>query len=202
MTRNSSRLAATVGGRSRARRLVLVTSTLALFTAASIQAAAKSQSDVPVTVSESDGIYSVAAAFVVPQPASVVVAALTDYSQIPTFMPEVRRSDVLERSDEYTVVEQEAVARFMMFSRRVHLVLEVREARGTIRFRDRCGKSFARYEGTWTLAEHAGRTHVIYQLSAQPSFEVPEFLLKRLLKRDAGDMIERLKAEIVARADR
>jgi hypothetical protein len=26
--------------------------------------------------------------------------------------------------------------------------------------RDRCGKSFARYEGTWTIAEKAGSTHI------------------------------------------
>jgi len=41
---------------------------------------------------------------------------------------------------------------------------------------------------------------VTYELSAKPSFDVPEFLLKRLLKRDASQMIERLKAEVAARA--
>jgi len=202
MTRNSGRMAVRVGGRSRARRLLVVSCALALLAAPSIQATGDPRSDVPVTVIESGGVYTVDAAFSVPQPAAIALAALTDYAQIPRFMPEVRRSDVLERSDEYTVVEQEAVARFMMFSRRVHLVLEVREAPGTIRFRDRCGKSFLRYDGVWTLAEEGGRTLVTYQLSAQPSFDVPGFLLKRLLKRDANDMIERLKAEIVARADR
>jgi hypothetical protein len=35
----------------------------------------------------------------------------------------------------------------MMFSKRVHLVLEIHEENWTIRFRDRCGKSFARHEG-------------------------------------------------------
>jgi hypothetical protein len=115
-------------------------------------------------------------------------------------MPEVLTSNVLERTDDGVVVEQEAIARFMMFSKRVHLVLELREDRGTIRFRDRCGKSFARYEGIWTIVERDGSTHITYELSAKPSFDIPEFLLKRLLKRDANQMIERLKAEIGARA--
>lgn len=55
-------------------------------------------------------------------------------------------STVLGRTAAYTVIEQEALARFMMFSKRIHLVLEVREHAGTIRFRDRCGQSFSRYE--------------------------------------------------------
>jgi hypothetical protein len=37
----------------------------------------------------------------------------------------------------------------------------------------------------WTLAERDGRTHVTYELAANPSFDVPKFLLKRLIKRDA-----------------
>ena len=191
--------AAKLGGRSGARRLV-VTVGLIVFSAAALPATAVPQNDPRVTVTKDNGVYSVAATFTVPQAGSFALAALTDYAQIPRFMPEVRTSNVLERGDDRAVVEQEAVARFMMFSKRVHLVLEVQEDRGTIRFRDRCGKSFARYEGVWTIAERDGRAHVTYELSAKPSFDVPEFLLKRLLKRDASQMIERLKAEIESRA--
>ena len=158
------------------------------------------QDDTIVNVNESGGLFRVAAAFTVPQAASFARAALTDYRQIPRFMPEVRTSQVLERGDDRTVVEQEVVARFMMFSKRVHLVLEVQDGGAAIRFKDRCGKSFAHYEGMWTLAERDGRTHITYELAANPSFDVPEFLLKRLLKRDASQMIERLKTEIAARA--
>jgi ribosome-associated toxin RatA of RatAB toxin-antitoxin module len=199
MFRNISSIAGDVGGRAGARRLVYM---VALVTLAAVvmPTIGHAQNGPPVTVTEDNGIYTVAATFTVPQSASFALAALTDYAQIPQFMPEVRTSNVLERVGDRAVVEQEAVARFMMFSKRVHLVLEVHEARGTIRFRDRCGKSFARYEGMWTIAERDGTTRVTYELSAKPSFDVPEFLLKRLLKRDASQMIERLKAEIGARA--
>jgi ribosome-associated toxin RatA of RatAB toxin-antitoxin module len=156
--------------------------------------------DAAVTVNQSGGLYRVAAAFTVPQPASLVRVALTDYPEIPRFMPEVRRSTVLERGDNRTVVEQEAVATFMIFSKRIHLVLEVREGGAVIQFTDRCGKSFTRYEGRWTLAERHAVTYVTYELTARPAFDVPEFLLKRLVKRDAIQMIARLKTEIAARA--
>jgi hypothetical protein len=89
----------------------------------------------------------------------------------------------------------------MMFSKRVHLVLEVSEDGNTIRFRDRCGRSFKTYEGAWILTQTNAATTVAYRLSAKPSFEVPGFVLKRLLKRDAAAMIDRLKAEIIGRAD-
>ncbi len=96
------------------------------------------------------------------------------------------------------MVEQEAVARFLMFSRRMHLVLEVKEASSTIEFHDRCGQSFERYEGAWSMAEKDGQTRVAYRLTAKPSFDVPDWLLSRLLKRDAAQMIARLQAQILA----
>ena len=199
MFRNIGRVVGHVGGRAGVRRLV-VTVALAAFSAVTGPAIVFAQNDPLVSVTEDNGIYNVSATLTVPQAGSFALATLTDYAQIPRFMPEMRTSTVLERVDNRAVVEQEAVARFMMFSKRVHLVLEVHEDRGTIRFRDRCGESFTRYEGMWTIAERDGKTHVTYDLSANPSFDVPEFLLKRLLKRDASQMIERLKAEIDSRA--
>ena len=113
-----------------------------------------------MSVTEEDGVYHVAATFTIPEPASVAHATLTDYPHIPRFMPEVRVSQVRERSVDRIVVEQEAVARFMMFQKRVHLVLEIQEAPGSVRFVDRCGQSFARYEGAWIIAERDGATRI------------------------------------------
>jgi ribosome-associated toxin RatA of RatAB toxin-antitoxin module len=186
---------ATTGGRRRARRC-LATAWIAV---AAATASAAGAADPQVSVRGDNGTYTVEASFGAAGPAASVIAVLTDYEQIPRFMPDVRRSNVLERADGLTIVEQEAVAKLMMFSKRIHLILEVRERDGIIRFRDRCGKSFATYEGGWTITEREGRTAIVYQLTAKPSFDVPEFLLKRLLKRDARQMIERLQAEMAAR---
>ena len=153
-----------------------------------------------IAVTKAAGVYRVTAVFTVPSRAGTVAAVLTDYERIPEFMPDVKTSQVLERTESGLLVEQEAAAKFMMFSKRIHLVLDVSEDRGTIRFRDRCGKSFAQYEGVWRLSGGGDTTTVVYELSAKPSFDVPAFVLKRLLKRDAAAMIERLQNEIVARA--
>ena len=188
---------ARAGGRRRARQWLV---TAAWVVCAAARLPATTAPDAHVMVREDGGVYTVAAAFVVPEPASVAVAVLTDYEKIPRFMPDVRTSNVLERGEGLTVVEQEAVARLMMFSKRIYLVLEIHETSGTIRFRDRCGKSFARYEGAWTITERNGQAAIAYELTATPSFDVPEFLLKRLLKRNAAQMIERLQTEIAARS--
>lgn len=153
-----------------------------------------------LAVREERGTYSVTARFTVDQPAALALVVLTDYERIPRFMPGVRTSTVLERSAGHTVVEQEAVSSIMMFSKRVHLVLEVDEQAEAILFRDRCGRSFARYEGAWRVAAENGHTTITYELTADPSFDIPGFVVKRLLRRDAAQMIDRLKSEIAARA--
>jgi hypothetical protein len=150
-------------------------------------------------VREADGVYDVTTTFVVTGPAAVAKEVLTDYDHIARFMPDVQVSRILERRGTRAVVQQEAVARFMMFSRRVYLTLEIEEEPRVIRFRDRDRRSFERYEGSWRIDGKDGEISIAYALTAKPAFEVPEFLLKRLLKRDAQQMIARLQNEIAAR---
>jgi hypothetical protein len=153
-----------------------------------------------VTVREARGVYAVSARFHVPQPPLVALAVLTDYEHIPRFLPDVTSSVVRERSASGAVVEQEAVSRMMMFSKTVYLLLEITEEGTAIRFRDLCGRSFAHYEGAWRVTASGTGSDIGYELTAKPSFDVPEFILKRLLKRDSTRTIERLSAEIAARA--
>jgi carbon monoxide dehydrogenase subunit G len=187
------------GGRPRVRRPFVVA---ALLLAATAGVPAAGTEPGPISVRGDRGVYHVAATFSTAQPVAVAHAVLTDYERIPRYMPDVQRSRVLERGLDRAVIEQEAVARVLFFSKRVRLVLEVQEAPATIRFRDRSGASFVRYEGTWTLREQDGRAVIGYELLAEPGFDVPAFVLIRLLKRDAARMIERLQAEIAARAVR
>jgi ribosome-associated toxin RatA of RatAB toxin-antitoxin module len=153
-----------------------------------------------VSVEQANGVYDVRARFIVPQAPSVAFSVLTDFEQIPRFMPDVKSSIVRERTSERVIVEQEAVARMMMFSKRIYLLLDVRTDDQRICFRDSSGRSFTTYEGTWQLSPDDGGTIVRYDLRAVPTFDVPAFLLTRLLKRDATQMIERLRTEIASRA--
>lgn len=187
---------AAAAGRHRARRLFICAALVAMTGGLSLAAP---EGEPQVTVNESAGVYRVAASFSVSAAPTVALAVLTDFERIPRFMPDMKTSNVLERGEEGTLVEQEAIARFMMFSKRVHLKLRVNERDGTIRFRDECGQSFSRYEGLWKITSHGDRTGIESQLGAKPKFDVPAFVLTRLMKRDAMQMIQRLQAEISSR---
>ena len=179
-------------------RLLLAIAGIAVCT----MTAGAAQAPTVAARSAGDGAYAISARFTVPEPAAVVRAVLTDYPNIPRFMPSVRTSRVLERTDDRVRLEQEAVSKFMMFTRTVHLVLDVEEAEGSIRFRDGCHRSFVVYEGSWTITPHAAGTDLVYELTAKPAFSVPGMVLRRLLERDSREMIDGLRAEITARAAR
>ena len=176
----------------------LMAAALSVLLQASLVSAEQSSGN--VTVREEKGVYMVVARFLVDQPASVALTVLTDYEQIPRFMTDVRTSIVRSRGTGWAVVEQEAESRLMMFSKRIHLVLLIEEQPDALIFRDRCGQTFVRYEGAWRLSSEDGHTVITYELTAEPSFDVPGVILKRVLRRDSSRMIVSLQREIAARA--
>ena len=146
------------------------------------------------------GTYQVSAQFSVAAPPAVARAVLTDYAGIPRFLPDVRRSRVVERGEGRALVEQEAVSKFMFFSRRIHLLLDVEEGADVIRFRDQSGLSFTRYEGSWTISPEGQGVELVYELTAAPSFDVPLFVIRKVLGADAREMTQHMRAEMMARA--
>ncbi|MGE0446395.1 MAG: SRPBCC family protein, partial [Vicinamibacterales bacterium] len=78
-----------------------------------------------VIVHEAQGVYRVTAQFAVAAPPEAVLAVLTDYENIPRFMPDVTRSIVRAREPHRAIVEQEAQARVMLFSKTIHLLLDI-----------------------------------------------------------------------------
>lgn len=167
--------------------------TLVVATAISLSA------DPQAVVTEAKGIYTVSAKFAVPQSPEAAIAVLMDYEHLQRFMPDLKKSSVIARTGACVTVAQEAVAAFFPFSKHIYLTLEITETPLALAFRDRSGKSFSQYNGTWQVSKAEGHTVVVYTLVAKPSFSIPEFVLSRLLKRDAGRMITALQKEIAAR---
>ena len=155
-----------------------------------------------VFVREEGGVYRVTARFLVAQAPGEVLAVLTDYERIPRFMPDVKKSLVHSRHAGRAVVEQEAQRRVLMFSKRVHLLLDIQESADALTFVDTSGRSFTEYRGSWRTSTNGPWTQVEYQLDARPAFDVPPFVLMRLLRGDATQMIARLRDEIAARSGR
>jgi len=139
------------------------------------------------------GTFQVEARFHTAASAAAVRTVLTDYANIPRFMPDVRTSEVVGRSEGVTTVRQEAVSQYLFFSKRVSLLLAIDESDTGIRFRDRSGSSFHLYEGAWTIIPRDDGAEVTYVLTARPAFSVPAFVIRKLLDRDARQMIDRLQ---------
>ena len=156
----------------------------------SAEALAQSPDTPVVSVQKIDDAYFVTATFSVPFSAADVHRVLTDYPNIPRFMPDVVTSQVVERQGRHVLVEQEAVSTYLFFSKRVHLMLDIEEAANRIEFRDRDRTSFERYEGAWSLAESGEVTTIGYELTAQPAFRVPGFVFRKLLDRDARTLVD------------
>jgi hypothetical protein len=153
-----------------------------------------------VSVREENGTYFVRAMFDVPETPAIARAVLTDYEGIPRFMSDVKTSVIVERFDGRVLVRQEATSKFTLFSKTIYLLLDISERDSTIRFNDRSGKSFTRYQGTWHFVASGGHTTVTYELAAKPAFSVPGFVIRKLMKSNALEMIADLKREMTARA--
>jgi ribosome-associated toxin RatA of RatAB toxin-antitoxin module len=186
-------------GRDSARAVVFLV--VALLCAGAVRGQS-SAAEPDVTIGRDGEAYTVTARFDVPYPVSTVFDVLSDYEDIPRFMPDIKKSIVHERSDGRTLVEQEAVSRVLLFSKRVYLMLEVERTSDAMRFRDTSGRSFRRYDGSWQVSRQGARTVIDYRLAADPAFSVPQFLIRRLLEREAHETIDRLRAEMAARGIR
>jgi len=178
---------------------LLAVAAATLLASASAGAQTNTSDRMDVDVHEEKGLFTVRAQFLIDRPLSVALEVLTDYENIPRFMPGIRKSVVHQREAGSAVVEQEATSRLLLYSKRVHLVLEIEENDDSVRFRDRCGSSFRRYEGVWRLVPRGDQVAVAYELQAEPAFDVPAFILQGLLSRDARRLIEALRNEIGAR---
>src|SRR5687768_5230915 len=97
---------------------IMLTSVAAL--AVTLAATSASAQQPPASVHETDGEYTVLATFTVPGSARTAREVLTDYENIPRFMPNVRSSVVVHRQDRQVRVEQEAKPHFMLFSKEIY----------------------------------------------------------------------------------
>jgi hypothetical protein len=82
----------------------------------------------------------------------------------------------------YTGSRRRARDYILFFSKRVHLLLEIRQEGGTIRFRDLAAESFTRYKGTWRVSTERGKALVGYERSAAPAFAVAQMRVEAFVQ--------------------
>lgn len=144
-----------------------------------------------------DGSYRVEGRFTVEAPPALVWEVLTDYEGIEAFVSSMRRSRVRERKDGRVLLEQEAAAQVLFFSRTMRVLLDVVERpEEEILFKDLSGEDFEFYRGAWRIEPAEGGTEVRYELRAKRRFRAPEFLAKGVARKTSGTLLEEVLLEI------
>lgn len=126
---------------------------------------------------------------------------LTDYDGLDRFVSSMRESRVTERAGDHLLVEQTAVGRLFLFSRRMTVVLFVHEKPpGSIVFEDVLRKDFVVYRGEWRIEERGELREISYRVTARPAFRVPDLVARGMFGRTVRDLLQQVEAEMVRRA--
>jgi ribosome-associated toxin RatA of RatAB toxin-antitoxin module len=125
---------------------------------------------------------------------------LTNYEQMPEFVPDLERSKVLSRTGNRAIIEQYGVARFLFFSRAIHLIVQVAEEPTSAIDITLVTGDMKVYRCRWemTLVPETGGTRIHYNGKMVPKFYVPGMLGSNIVRRD----IERMMKAVLERLDK
>jgi carbon monoxide dehydrogenase subunit G len=146
-------------------------------------------------------IFEVQGSFDVEASTEIAWDVLTDYENIPTFVSSMKSCHIKEnRTDGTMVIEQTAVGGMFFVSKKVQILLEVKQKADSLEFLDIGRKDFWIYNGNWQVSPTIGGSHITYVLIAQPDFPAPSMLMKTVMKRGARQLLEQVRGEIKRRA--
>jgi ribosome-associated toxin RatA of RatAB toxin-antitoxin module len=151
---------------------------------------------------EKAGVDEVKAAFYVKAEASTAWSVLSDYENIPKFVPTMKKSRIEKRCDDNLLLTQEAEAGFLFITKRVHVLLKVHEIPGrSISFEDVSLKDFCFYQGSWNIQPcDQGGVSVVYELQAKKNFDAP--FAGDYMNGGVKDLITAVQKEIQTRQTR
>jgi hypothetical protein len=155
---------------------------------------------VSLTFEEKDHVDAVNGSFNVGEDPLVAWDVLTDFDHLPKFVGSLKKSHVQESLGPYHfILEQEFEGGFLFITKRVRVVLDVRESLNqTIDFTDTDHRDFAFYEGSWRLVPDPGKgLKVIYTLRAMKNFDSP--FAGDYMRGGIKDLLDAVRKEILRR---
>jgi ribosome-associated toxin RatA of RatAB toxin-antitoxin module len=149
---------------------------------------------------EGEQVFDVTASGTVKASPAVVWKILTDYERMPEFVPDLERTKILSRAGNKATVEQFGRARFLFFSREIHLVVQVVEEPASAIDISLVTGDMKVYRCRWeiTPVPETGGTRINYNGKMVPKFYVPGMLGSNIVRRD----IERMMGAVLERLDR
>lgn len=149
---------------------------------------------------DGEQVFDVTANGTVKAAPAAVWKILTDYERMPEFVPDLERTKVLSRAGNKATVEQFGRARFLFFSRDIHLVVQVVEEPSSAIDISLVTGDMKVYRCRWEIAlvPETGGTRITYNGKMVPKFYVPGMLGSNIVRRD----IERMMGAVLERLDR
>ncbi len=138
---------------------------------------------IPVTLRELVGPPAgVEATCIIPQTLAHVWGVLSDYDHLEKVVPFVTESRVLRRDGDTIMLYQEGRGGLSLFQRRFSVTFRVHETpMREIRFEAFKG-DFTQFTGFWRLEPHADGTLVHHQVSIEPAFYLPRWVMRLVMR--------------------
>ena len=135
-------------------------------------------------------------------PVALIWRVLTDYEQLPRFIPGIDKSVVRLREGSRLLVEHSGEARFLFFSFPIEVTLEVIESPPEWVSSRAVGGNVRRMTGRYDLSPDAahGAVLVRYQGLIEPDFELPPLVGAVAMRRTVEEQFIAMVAEIERRA--
>ena len=153
-----------------------------------------------MVVKAKDGVLRIEARIEGPGTLQEAWQLLTDYEHLPEYMPNVDSSRVVSRTDSSRWVRQVLTSQLVVPWTFIFTLEYVAVAPDELRFRHVEGQ-LKSYEGRWKLTPRGERTAISYQ--ARVTYRlVPGFLAAYIVRRQLGQMMPALVAEMQRRTGR
>jgi len=124
---------------------------------------------------------------------------LTDYDHLADFIPNMRMSRVIARTQRGISLEQKGEARLLLFSYPIEVTLAVTETPYSKVVSRAVAGNFKEMSGTYTLESQDGRVRLHYTGRMMPDFYVPPLIGTWVLRRNVEVTFGALVDEIVRR---
>ncbi len=172
---------------------------MALALLAAQAGVARAADDLAVAVERNGALFSVRARATVAAPVELVWQVLTDYENLPRFIPGITQSAVLLRARDRVVLEQRGEARFLVFSFPIEVRYEVRESAPQWIASRAVAGNLRRMSGRYDLNPNAARPGVEldYAGEIEPDFDLPPligaFALRSMVEEQFTAMVEEIE---------
>ena len=143
----------------------------------------------------------VRAAIQIPADPESVWSVMVDCAAAPEYVPNMRSCTVLEKHDDYELIEHRVKISFLLPG--VTYVFRADyQPHAEIKF-NRVSGGLRHLSGAWKLTKLGPEiTQVDYVVSLRPGFLVPRWLVRRSLKKDLPNVLRALRARIAGETNR